>query len=50
LAALQDRDALIDEVVAQGSVGRSTADAPDTDDQVFIDNYRQSKVGDTIYT
>jgi len=44
----QQVDVIIDEVVEEGSVARSMADAPDIDGQVFIDNYHQSQVGDII--
>ncbi len=37
---------LIDEVVAEGAVARSKADAPEIDGQVFIDGATQLQVGD----
>ncbi|MGR9035061.1 MAG: 30S ribosomal protein S12 methylthiotransferase RimO [Gammaproteobacteria bacterium] len=37
---------LIDEVVNEGAVARSTADAPEIDGQVFIDGATHLKVGD----
>lgn len=42
-ARLQQRigteiDVIIDEVVEEGAVGRSKADAPEIDGQVFLDN------------
>ncbi len=37
---------LIDEVVAEGAVARSRADAPEIDGQVFIDGATHLKVGD----
>ncbi len=39
---------LIDEVVAEGAVGRSQADAPEIDGQVFIDGATQLQVGDFV--
>ena len=39
---------LIDEVVEEGAVARSTADAPEIDGQVFIDNATHLKVGDFV--
>ncbi len=39
---------LIDEVVAEGAVARSTADAPEIDGQVFIDGATHLKQGDFV--
>lgn len=39
---------LIDEVVEEGAVARSRADAPDIDGQVFIDGATHLKVGDWV--
>ncbi|MDD5275596.1 MAG: 30S ribosomal protein S12 methylthiotransferase RimO [Methylovulum sp.] len=39
---------LIDEVVAEGAVARSKADAPEIDGQVFIDGATHLKVGDFV--
>lgn len=39
---------LVDEVVAEGAVGRSTADAPEIDGQVFIDGATHLQVGDIV--
>lgn len=39
---------LIDEVVEEGAVGRSPADAPDIDGQVFIDGATHLQVGDRV--
>ncbi len=39
---------IIDEVVAEGAVGRSEADAPEIDGQVFIDHATHLKVGDIV--
>ena len=39
---------LIDEVVAEGAVGRSRADAPDIDGQVFIDGATHLQVGEFV--
>ena len=39
---------LIDEVVEEGAVGRSKADAPEIDGQVFIDGATHLKVGDLV--
>jgi ribosomal protein S12 methylthiotransferase len=39
---------IIDEVVEEGAVGRSEADAPEIDGQVFIDNATHLKVGDIV--
>jgi len=39
---------LIDEVVAEGAVARSRADAPEIDGQVFIDGATHLKVGDFV--
>jgi ribosomal protein S12 methylthiotransferase len=44
----QQIDVIIDEVVAEGAVGRSMADAPDIDGQVFLDHYKNSQVGDIV--
>ncbi|WP_434149774.1 30S ribosomal protein S12 methylthiotransferase RimO [Methylocaldum gracile subsp. desertum] len=39
---------LVDEVVEEGAVGRSRADAPEIDGQVFIDGATHLKVGDWV--
>jgi ribosomal protein S12 methylthiotransferase len=39
---------LVDEVVAEGAVARSKADAPEIDGLVFIDNATHLKVGDFV--
>jgi ribosomal protein S12 methylthiotransferase len=39
---------LVDEVVEEGAVARSRADAPDIDGQVFIDGATDLKVGDWV--
>ncbi|MGZ8935377.1 MAG: 30S ribosomal protein S12 methylthiotransferase RimO, partial [Methylobacter sp.] len=39
---------LIDEVVEEGAVARSKADAPEIDGQVFIDGAVHLKVGDFV--
>jgi len=39
---------LIDEVVAEGAVGRSRADAPEIDGQVFIDGATHLQVGEFV--
>ena len=39
---------LIDEVVAEGAVARSKADAPEIDGQVFIDGAMHLQVGDWV--
>ncbi|MBT9096340.1 30S ribosomal protein S12 methylthiotransferase RimO [Methylovulum psychrotolerans] len=39
---------LVDEVVEEGAVARSRADAPDIDGQVFIDGATHLKVGDFV--
>ncbi len=39
---------LVDEVVAEGAVARSKADAPEIDGQVFIDGATHLKVGDFV--
>lgn len=39
---------LIDEVVEEGAVGRSKADAPEIDGQVFIDGATHLQVGDLV--
>jgi ribosomal protein S12 methylthiotransferase len=39
---------LVDEVVEEGAVGRSKADAPEIDGQVFIDGATHLKVGDFV--
>ncbi|EAR10537.1 hypothetical protein, partial [Reinekea blandensis] len=36
----------VDEVVEEGAVARSKADAPDIDGQVFLDNQTHLKPGD----
>ncbi len=40
--------ALVDEVVAEGAVARSTGDAPEIDGQVFIDGATHLQVGDLV--
>ncbi|MFM8444272.1 MAG: 30S ribosomal protein S12 methylthiotransferase RimO [Methylococcus sp.] len=44
----QREQVLIDEVVEEGAVGRSRADAPEIDGQVFIDGATHLKVGDCV--
>lgn len=44
----QTETVLIDEVVAEGAVARSKADAPEIDGQVFIDGATQLKAGDFV--
>lgn len=39
---------IIDEVMDEGSVARSMADAPEIDGQVFLDEYKDSRVGDIL--
>ena len=39
---------IVDEVVEEGAVGRSTADAPEIDGNVFIDNATHLNVGDLV--
>jgi len=39
---------IIDEVVAEGAVARSKADAPEIDGQVYIDGATHLKVGDLV--
>ena len=39
---------IIDEVVEEGAVGRSEADAPEIDGQVFIDGATHLKIGDIV--
>lgn len=41
-------DVIIDEVVEEGAVGRTKADAPDIDGQIFLDDATHLKVGDII--
>jgi ribosomal protein S12 methylthiotransferase len=41
-------DVIVDEVVEEGAVARSKADAPDIDGQVFLDNQTQLKPGDIL--
>ncbi|MFG1496291.1 30S ribosomal protein S12 methylthiotransferase RimO [Saccharospirillum sp. HFRX-1] len=41
-------EVIIDEVVAEGAVGRTKADAPDIDGQVFLDGQTQLKPGDIL--
>ncbi len=41
-------DVIVDEVVEQGAVCRSTADAPEIDGQVFLDNQTHLKPGDIL--
>jgi ribosomal protein S12 methylthiotransferase len=52
-ARLQQRigteiDVIIDEVVEEGAVGRSKADAPEIDGQVFLDNATHLKPGSIV--
>ena len=44
----QRETVLVDEVVAEGAVARSRADAPEIDGQVFIDGATHLKVGDFV--
>jgi ribosomal protein S12 methylthiotransferase len=39
---------LIDEVVDEGAVGRTAADAPDIDGQIFIDGETELQVGEFV--
>ncbi len=39
---------LVDEVVEEGAVARSKADAPEIDGQVFIDGATHLRVGDFV--
>ena len=39
---------LIDEVAPEGAVGRSVADAPEIDGNVFIDGATHLKAGDLV--
>ncbi|MFP8967883.1 30S ribosomal protein S12 methylthiotransferase RimO [Pokkaliibacter sp. CJK22405] len=41
-------DVLIDEVVAEGAVGRTKADAPDIDGQIFLDGQTQLEPGQFV--
>lgn len=41
-------EVIVDEVVAEGAVARSKADAPDIDGQVFLDNQTHLKPGDRL--
>jgi len=41
-------DVIVDEVVDEGAVARSKADAPDIDGQVFLDNQTHLKPGDIL--
>ena len=41
-------EVIVDEVVEQGAVARSKADAPDIDGQVFLDNQTHLKPGDIL--
>lgn len=41
-------EVLIDEVVEEGAVGRTRADAPDIDGQIFLDGATHLKVGDFV--
>jgi len=41
-------EVIIDEVVEEGAVGRTKADAPDIDGQVFLDGQTQLKPGDIL--
>jgi len=41
-------DVIIDEVVTEGAVGRTSADAPEIDGQIFLDNQTQLKPGDLV--
>ena len=42
-------EVIVDEVVEEGAVARSKADAPDIDGQVFLDNQTQLKPGDRLW-
>lgn len=44
----QIEQVIIDEVVEEGAVARSMADAPEIDGQVFIDGATHLKVGDLV--
>ena len=41
-------EVIVDEVVEEGAVARSKADAPDIDGQVFLDNQTHLKPGDIL--
>ena len=41
-------EVLVDEVVDEGAVGRTRADAPDIDGQIFLDGATHLKVGDFV--
>jgi len=43
-------EVLVDEVVDEGAVGRTRADAPDIDGQIFLDGATHLKVGDFVKT
>ena len=42
-------EVIVDEVVAEGAVARSKADAPDIDGQVFLDDQTHLKPGDRLW-
>ncbi|GGX40341.1 30S ribosomal protein S12 methylthiotransferase RimO [Saccharospirillum salsuginis] len=42
-------EVIVDEVVEEGAVARSKADAPDIDGQVFLDNQTHLKPGDRLW-
>ncbi|MCK9247009.1 MAG: hypothetical protein M0P11_08685, partial [Anaerolineaceae bacterium] len=41
-------EVIIDEVVAEGAVGRTTADAPEIDGQIFLDDQTHLNPGDIV--
>ncbi len=41
-------EVIIDEVVAEGAVGRTSADAPDIDGNIFLDDQTQLRPGDIV--
>lgn len=41
-------EVMIDEVVVEGAVGRTTADAPDIDGNIFLDDQTQLRPGDIV--
>ena len=41
-------EVIIDEVVEEGAVGRTTADAPEIDGQIFLDDQTHLKPGDIV--
>ncbi|HYG41483.1 MAG TPA: 30S ribosomal protein S12 methylthiotransferase RimO, partial [Bordetella sp.] len=44
----RDIDVLIDEVGADGAVGRSSADAPEIDGNVYVSSERPLRPGDMV--